>query len=345
MKSKFALMGLVAILSATVILIPTLTDDAFAIKSAGRPTLKYGSATDHLVCGGVLCSEANSIRVEEKTVKIEGLDVFYLEAGPSNAPNILLLHGFPTSSHMFRNLVPKLADEFHVVAPDYIGYGKSSMPSVSEFEYTFERQTQIIEQFTEKLKLDSYTLYVMDYGGPIGFRLFDNNPEKVKGFVIQNANAYDEGLEEFWDDWKVWWNDPTPENESKLHYLVAPETTKWQYTFGTRNPDAIDPDTWTTDQAGLDRSGNVAIQLAMAYDYRTNLPLYHQWQKSFREYQPPALIVWGGNDYIFPASGAHQYERDLDNVKKYILDTGHFVLEEDLEFVAKHMRAFVHSIQ
>lgn len=345
MKQKSILIGLIAILSAIMILSPTLIDDVSALKSTGNPAHKYGYTTKHIVCGGTLCSDADSIKVKEKTIRIEGLNVFYLEAGSSDAPTVLLLHGFPTSSHMFRNLVPKLADEFHVIAPDYIGYGKSSMPTVNEFEYSFARQTQIIEQLVEKLKLDSYTIYVMDYGGPVGFRLFDNHPEKVKGFVIQNANAYDEGLGEFWDDWKVWWDNPTPENESKLHYLVAPETTKWQYTFGTRNPDAIDPTTWTTDQVGLDRPGNVAIQLAMAYDYRTNIPLYQKWQESFRKYQPPVLIVWGGNDYIFPEIGAHQYERDLKHVEKYILDTGHFVLEEDLDFVAKHMREFVRSVQ
>ena len=178
MKQKSVLMGLVAILSLTIALTPTLIDDASALKSAGNPLTKYGSATDHVVCGGILCSDVKTILVVEKTIKIEGLDVFYLEAGPSNAPTVLLLHGFPTSSHMFRNLVPELADEFHVIAPDMIGYGRSSMPTVDEFEYTFDHQTKIIEQFTEKLGLDSYTLYVMDYGGPVGFRLFENNPEK-----------------------------------------------------------------------------------------------------------------------------------------------------------------------
>lgn len=345
MKQKSTFMGLVAILSLTIALSPVLIDDAWAIKSQGTPNQKYGADTQHVVCGDILCSEVQTIKVQQKTMHIEGLNVFYLEAGPSDAPTILLLHGFPTSSHMFRNLVPALADEFHVIAPDMIGYGRSSMPTVDEFEYTFDHQTKIIEKLTEKLGLKQYTIYMMDYGGPIGFRLFENNPEKIQGFVIQNANAYDEGLEKFWDDWKVWWNDPTPENESKLHYLVALDTTKFQYTHGTRNPNAIDPSNWITDQAGLDRPGNVAIQLAMAYDYRTNIPLYPEWQESFREHQPPALIVWGANDYIFPEIGAHQYERDLDNVEKYTLNTGHFVLEEDLEFVAKHMREFVNSIQ
>ena len=308
--SLFALMSM-ALLAAN----PLLVGDASALKSTGSAGMvspkSYGSATSDIVCGVMLCSEMPkpTSQVYEKTATIEGLDVFYLEAGSDNDKTVILLHGFPTSSHMFRNLVPALADDFHVIAPDYIGYGQSSMPTVDEFEYTFDRQTQIVEQLIEKLGLQEYTLYMMDYGGPIGFRIFENNPERVQGFIIQNANAYEEGLEEFWDDWKAWWADPTPENESKLHYLVAPDTTKWQYTHGTRNPDAIDPSNWITDQAGLDRPGNVAIQLAMAFDYQTNVPVYPQWQEAFREYQPPALIVWGANDYIFPESGAHPYER------------------------------------
>ena len=347
MKQKLTYLGLFALLPLVMVAIsPALFDDASALKSQGTPNQKYGSATSHLVCGGVLCAdfvETSFSQVQEKTMKIEGLDVFYLEAGSKDAPTILLLHGFPTSSHMFRNLVPALADEFHVVAPDYIGYGRSSMPSVDEFDYTFDNQAQIVEKLIERLGIDQYTMYVMDYGGPIGFRIFDANPDRVQGFVIQNANAYDEGLEEFWDDWKAWWENPTPENEAKLHYLVAPETTKWQYTHGTRNPEAIDPSNWLTDQAVLDSPGNVAIQLAMAYDYRTNIPLYPQWQEQFREHQPPTLIVWGQNDYIFPESGAHPYERDLDNVEKHILNTGHFVLEEDLDFVEAEISDFMRS--
>ena len=351
MNKQIRNLSLFALMSMTLLVAnPFLVEDASAYKSQGSPGMlspkSYGSATSDIVCGAMLCSEMadSSSQVYEKTATIEGLEVFYLEAGSDNDKTVILLHGFPTSSHMFRNLVPALADDFHVIAPDYIGYGRSSMPTVDEFEYTFDRQTQIVEQLIEKLDLQEYTLYMMDYGGPIGFRIFENNPERVQGFIIQNANAYEEGLEEFWDDWKAWWEDPTPENESKLHYLVAPDTTKWQYTHGTRNPDAIDPSNWITDQAGLDRPGNVAIQLAMAYDYRTNIPLYPQWQETFREYQPPALIVWGANDYIFPESGAHPYERDLDFVEKHILNTGHFVLEEDLDFVAEEITDFVNSI-
>ena len=352
MNKKLRNLSLFALMSMTLLAAnPLLVGDASAIKSSGSPGTispkSYGSATSDIVCGAMLCSEmANSTsQVYEKTAKIEGLDVFYLEAGSDNKKTVVLLHGFPTSSHMFRNLVPALADEFHVIAPDYIGYGRSSMPTVDEFEYTFDRQTEIVEQLIEKLSIEKYTLYMMDYGGPIGFRIFDNNPERVQGFIIQNANAYDEGLEEFWNDWKAWWAEPTPENEAKLHHLITLEATIWQYTHGTRNPDAIDPSNWITDQAGLDRPGNAAIQLAMAFDYQTNVPLYPKWQEAFREYQPPTLIVWGANDYIFPESGAHPYERDLDFVEKHILNTGHFVLEEDLDFVAKEIKDFVSSIQ
>lgn len=282
-------------------------------------------------------------QVEEKTVKIDGQDVFYLEAGRKDAPTILLLHGFPTSSHMFRNLIPALSDKFHLVAPDMIGYGRSSMPTVDEFEYTFEHQTNIIEKLTEELGLKRYSMYVMDYGAPVGFRLFLRHPNRVESFIVQNGNAYEEGLLKFWNDIKAWWKDKTDENEKKLHYLVAADTTKWQYTNGTRNPDSIDPENWITDQAGMDRPGNVAIQLAMLYDYKTNPPLYPKFQEFFRKYQPPILIVWGKNDYIFPKEGAHPYERDLKDVEKYILDTGHFALEEDCDFIAEKIRNFLNS--
>ncbi len=282
-------------------------------------------------------------QVEEKTVKIDGQDVFYLEAGRKDAPTILLLHGFPTSSHMFRNLIPALSDKFHLVAPDMIGYGRSSMPTVDEFEYTFEHQTNIIEKLTEELGLKRYSMYVMDYGAPVGFRLFLRHPNRVESFIVQNGNAYEEGLLKFWNDIKAWWKAKTDENEKKLHYLVAADTTKSQYTNGTRNPDAIDPENWITDQAGMDRPGNVAIQLAMLYDYKTNPPLYPKFQEFFRKYQPPMLIVWGKNDYIFPEEGAHPYERDLKDVEKYILDTGHFALEEDCDFIAEKIRNFLNS--
>ncbi|WP_316504847.1 alpha/beta hydrolase [Nitrosopumilus sp.] len=279
-------------------------------------------------------------KTKYKTVDVDGLDIFYREAGPKNAPTILLLHGFPTSSHMFRNLMRDLSDEFHMIAPDYPGYGNSSMPLVGEFEYTFDNMGEIINKFVEKLGIEKYSLYMMDYGAPIGYRLFSKHPQRVQAFIVQNGNAYDEGLEEFWNPIKTWWNDKTKENEKKLHYLVAADTTKWQYTNGTRDPESVSPDNWIVDQAKLDREGNVAIQLAMLYDYKTNPPLYPKWQGNFRKYQPPALIVWGKNDYIFPEAGAHPYKRDLTDVETYILDTGHFALEEDGYVISEKISKF-----
>lgn len=226
-----------------------------------------------------------------RTVSIDGLDIFYREAGSRDNPTILLLHGFPTSSHMFRNLIPALADQFHLVAPDYPGYGNSSMPKVDEFDYTFDRLAEIVEKFIAALDLKKYSLYVMDYGAPIGFRIAAKYPERVEALIIQNGNAYEEGLREFWEPVKAYWRDPSPQNLDKLRFLLSLEGTQWQYTNGVRNLEAISPDTWTMDQHFLDRPGNAEIQLALFDNYRSNPPLYPQWQKYFRQHQPPTLIV------------------------------------------------------
>ncbi len=268
-------------------------------------------------------------KVLYRTIEIDGLEIFYREAGPEGAPTILLLHGFPTSSHMFRNLIPALADQFHLVAPDYPGYGNSAMPSMDEFDYTFDRVAEIVEQLTDKLELKKYSIYLMDYGAPIGFRLAAKYPGRVQALIVQNGNAYEEGLREFWDPIKKYWKEPTPQNEVALRGLLTIGATKWQYTTGIRNKEAISPDNWQIDQSLLDRPGNSEIQIAMFYDYRTNVPLYPQWQEYFRKHQPPTLIVWGKNDPIFPEEGAHPYKRDLENLDFHILDTGHFALEED----------------
>ncbi|MEH1854931.1 MAG: alpha/beta fold hydrolase [Nostoc sp.] len=269
-----------------------------------------------------------------RTVSIDGLDIFYREAGSRDNPTILLLHGFPTSSHMFRNLIPALADKFHLVAPDYPGYGNSSMPTVNEFDYTFDRLAEIVEKFIAAIALKKYSLYVMDYGAPIGYRIAAKYPERVQSLIVQNGNAYEEGLREFWEPIKAYWQERSPENAEKLKYLVTLEATKWQYTNGVRNLEAISPDTWTIDQHFLDRPGNGEIQLALLYSYGTNPPLYPQWQEYFRKHQPPTLIVWGKNDYIFPPEGAHPYQRDLKDVELHLLDTGHFALEEDGDAIA-----------
>ncbi|MEH2173048.1 alpha/beta fold hydrolase [Nostoc sp.] len=278
-----------------------------------------------------------------RTVSIDGLDIFYREAGSRDNPTILLLHGFPTSSHMFRNLIPALADKFHLVALDYPGYGNSSMPTVNEFDYTFDNLAEIVEKFIAAIALKKYSLYVMDYGAPIGYRIAAKYPERVQSLIVQNGNAYEEGLREFWEPIKAYWQERSPENAEKLKYLVTLEATKWQYTNGVRNLEAISPDTWTIDQHFLDRPGNGEIQLALLYSYGTNPPLYPQWQEYFRQYQPPTLIVWGKNDYIFPADGAYPYQRDLKDVEFHLLDTGHFALEEDGDAIANYIAQFLTS--
>ena len=279
-----------------------------------------------------------------KTIEIDGLDIFYREAGNSNAPTILLLHGFPTSSHMFRNLIPVLADEFHLIAPDYPGFGASSMPQVDQFEYSFDKLANIVEKLTIKLELQRYFLYVMDYGAPVGYRLAAKYPHKVLGLIVQNGNAYEEGLRDFWQPIKAYWQNKTSENAQVLaDNILNIEATKWQYTNGVRNPEAIAPDNWFHDQYLLDRPGNQEIQLELFYSYGSNPPLYPQWQEYFRSFQPPTLIVWGKGDYIFPEEGAHPYKRDLENLEFHILDTGHFALEEDLETIANYIRNFARS--
>jgi pimeloyl-ACP methyl ester carboxylesterase len=275
------------------------------------------------------------------TIIIDGLNIFYREAGNRENPTILLLHGFPTSSHMFRNLISQLADRFHLVAPDYPGFGNSSMPSVNEFDYTFDHLADVMEKFTEALELTKYSLYLMDYGAPIGFRLATRYPKRVETLIVQNGNAYEEGLRDFWEPLKAYWRDRSSENADKLRQFFTLDATKWQYTHGVRNPQAISPDNWNIDQPLLDRAGNNDIQLALFYNYGSNPPLYPQWQEYFRQYQPPTLIVWGKNDFIFPAEGAHPYRQDLNNVEFHLLDTGHFALEEEGEAIANHIHHFI----
>ncbi|MDJ0620533.1 MAG: alpha/beta hydrolase [Calothrix sp. MO_192.B10] len=277
-----------------------------------------------------------------KTIEIDGLDIFYREAGDKNNPTILLLHGFPTSSHMFRNLIPALANEFHLVAPDYPGFGASSMPHVNEFEYSFDKLGEVIEKFVHQLDLQKYFLYLMDYGAPVGYRLASKYPDRVLGLIVQNGNAYEEGLREFWNPIRAYWQDKTPENAKVLadNFLTL-TATKWQYTNGVRNLETISPDNWFHDQYLLDRTGNKEIQLELFYSYSTNPPLYPQWQEYFRNYQPPTLVVWGKGDYIFPEEGAHPYKRDLNNIEFHILDTGHFALEEELDFITARIREFI----
>jgi pimeloyl-ACP methyl ester carboxylesterase len=302
--------------------------------------------------------------VAYRTAKVEGLEILYRESGPKNAPTLLLLHGFPTSSHMFRDLIPALADKYHVVAPDYPGFGYSSMPKVSEFDYSFDNLANVIEKFTNQVGLTKYSLYLMDYGAPIGFRIAAKHPERIESLIIQNGNAYDEGIDNiFWEPIKEYWkdrgainkgldnafwknvktayNNPNLPNEDALRFVVTLGATKWQYTNGVRNVESISPDTWGHVQPLLDREGNPEIQLQLFYSYGSNPPLYPKWQEYFRKHQPPTLIVWGKNDAIFPAAGAEPYKRDLKNLEYHLFDTGHFALEEDGQEITKRIQGFL----
>lgn len=312
----------------------------------------------------VATQQAASPTVRYKTVTTDGLEIFYREAGPVTAPTLLLLHGFPTSSHMFRDLIPALADKYHVVAPDYPGFGYSSMPKVDQFEYSFDNLASVIDRFTEKVGLTRFSLYLMDYGAPIGFRIAAKHPDRIEALIIQNGNAYDEGIDNiFWEPIKEYWkdrravnkgldnafwknvktayNNPSLPNEDALRFVFTLGGTKWQYTNGVRNVEAINPDTWGHVQPLLNRDGNQEIQLQLFYSYGTNPPLYPLWHAYFRKHQPPTLIVWGAKDAIFPAAGAEPYKRDLKNLEFHLFDTGHFALEEDGHEIAKRIHKFL----
>ncbi|MEP1782810.1 alpha/beta hydrolase [Reichenbachiella sp.] len=286
---------------------------------------------------------AQRVAVLHKTIEINGLEIFYREAGSPDNPTILLLHGYPTSSHMFRNLMTDLSDSYHLLAPDYPGFGNSEQPSMETFDYTFDNVSLIVEDFLSKLNVSKYSIYLMDYGAPIGFRIAAKYPDRVESLIIQNGNAYEEGLRDFWIPIKKYWNDYTIENGKALEGFHSLDGLKWQYTHGVRNVESISPDNWNVDLQHLQRDENNEIQLAMFYDYRTNVPLYPSWQNYFRTYQPPTLIVWGQNDYIFPAEGAHPYKQDLKNLEFHLLNTGHFALEEDGKLIADKIRKFLNT--
>jgi pimeloyl-ACP methyl ester carboxylesterase len=279
--------------------------------------------------------------IHHRTMSIDGVEVFYREAGPANGPVVVLLHGFPSSSHMFRNLIPELSDKYRVIAPDYPGFGESAMPERTKFRYTFERFAEVIDTLLTRLEAKRYTLYVMDYGAPVGYRLALRHPERVSGFVVQNGNAYAEGLSEFWEPIKAYWGSGSSEHREALRAGTTLASTRWQYVNGVADVTRIDPAAWVYDQARLDRSGNVDIQLDLFYDYRTNVELYPRFHAFFRERKPPMLIVWGEHDKIFPAPGARAYLRDLPDAELHLLDTGHFALEDKGGQIAALMRSFL----
>jgi pimeloyl-ACP methyl ester carboxylesterase len=278
-----------------------------------------------------------------RTVQIDGLDIFYREAGPADAPVILLLHGFPASSFMFRDLIPQLAGQYHVIAPDYPGFGYSAAPSTEAFAYTFDHLADVVEKFTDKLGLETYALYMQDFGGPVGFRLASRHPERVSALIIQNANAYEAGLPEaFWALPRSLWKDPSPENFAKIREAaISDAALQWNYMHGVKDGARIDPDSWVLQQALVNRPGNKDIMLALLYNYRTNPDRYPAWHRYFRDHRPPTLIVWGKNDAIFPAPGAQAYLEDLPNAELHLLDTGHFALEEKSDEIGHLMLDFL----
>lgn len=273
-------------------------------------------------------------------VAVDGLRVFYREAGDATAPVILLLHGFPASSFMFRELIPQLADEYRVIAPDLPGFGFTEVPAERRYAYTFDGLATTIEAFTRVLKLDRYALYVFDYGAPTGFRLAMTHPERISAIVSQNGNAYEEGLSEGWNPIQKYWKEPTEANRAALRNFLTPETTKWQYTHGVTDPESVPPESYTLDAALLERPGNQDIQLDLFLDYASNVKLYPKFQEYFRKSQPPLLATWGKNDPFFLPPGAEAFRRDLPKAKIRFLDTGHFALETHAVEIAGEIKTF-----
>jgi pimeloyl-ACP methyl ester carboxylesterase len=272
---------------------------------------------------------------------VDGNRIFYREAGPRTAPAILLLHGFPTSSHMFRNLIPALADRYHVVAPDLPGFGFSDAPNHTQFRYTFENLTKAIDTFTQSIGLERFAIYVFDYGAPVGFRLALARPERITAIISQNGNAYVEGLSQGWNPIQKYWKEPTPENRAALRDFLKPEATKWQYIHGVQDESQVAPESYELDSALLARPGNDEIQLDLFLDYASNVGLYPKFQEYFRVKQPALLAVWGKNDPFFLPPGAEAFKRDNPNAEVHFYDTGHFALETHLQEIAGAIRDFL----
>jgi len=284
---------------------------------------------------------AGRFSVAYKRTNVRGLEVFYREAGPKDAPTLVLLHGFPSSSHMFRDLIPQLSERLHIIAPDFIGFGYSAQPTTQQFNYTFDNLASVVEDLLfRELNTKKFSIYVQDYGSPIGFRIASRNPHAIEGIIVQNGNAYVEGLSPAWEPIRALWKARNPETEKQVREFLTAESTKFQYIHGARQPEKISPDSYTFDQFFLDRPGSEAIQIALFHDYASNLALYPEWQAYFRSYQPPTLVVWGTNDPFFTVDGARAYQRDLPNAELHFLDTGHFALEEESTAIAGHIRRF-----
>lgn len=283
------------------------------------------------------------IPVTYRSTDVSGLRVFYRESGASDAPGLLLLHGYPSAGHMFRDLIPQLADRFHIVAPDLPGFGQSDMPGRDSFTYTFEALTDVLEDFTDAIGFDRYALYVFDYGAPTGFRLAVRRPERVTAIITQNGNAYEEGLSDGWNPVRAYWKDPTQANRDAIRTLLQPETTVWQYTHGVPDASQVSPDGYTLDNHYLARPGAHEIQLDLFLDYASNVELYPKFQEYFRTRRPPLLAVWGRNDPFFLPAGAEAFKRDIPGADIRLLDTGHFALETHATEIATAIREFLVS--
>ena len=279
--------------------------------------------------------------VRYRTTDVDGFKVFYREAGPTSAPKLLLLHGFPSAGHMFRDLIPLLADRFHMVAPDLPGFGQSDMPPRNEFSYTFDNIAGVIGRFTEVIGFDRFAVYVFDYGAPTGFRLALRHPERITAIISQNGNAYEEGLSDGWSPIRTYWEDPSPANRNALRVFLTPETTRWQYTHGVPDPTMVSPDGQNLDNFYLARPGADEIQLDLFADYRSNVALYPSFQEYFRKHKPPFLAVWGKNDPFFLPAGAEAFKRDMPHADVRFVDTGHFALETHCDEIASAIREFL----
>lgn len=279
-----------------------------------------------------------------KTIEIDGINIAYREAGNPNNPTIVLLHGFPSSSHQYRKVLSQLSDEFHLIAPDYPSFGNSDFPPSNEYEYTFDNIAKTMGAFLEKKKIDSYALMIQDYGAPIGFRIATAHPERVTAIINQNGNAYLEGLGEAWAGIRALWKDRNAKTEKAILPAFSLEGLKWQYRHGTRNIATINPDTWHLDYLRLSRPNAHKVNLDLFYDYQNNLKLYPKWQQYLKDNQPPLLIVWGKNDAFFPESGASAFKKDVKEIDYNIYDTGHFALEEDGEEIIEKIREFMRKV-
>ena len=276
-----------------------------------------------------------------RTADVGGLTVFYREAGARDAPTLVLLHGFPSASHMFRELIPRLADRFHIVAPDLPGFGKSDMPARDHFEYTFEHITDVIDRLTELLGLDRFALYVFDYGAPVGFRIATRHPARITAIISQNGNAYEEGLSDGWNPVQAYWKEPSKANREAIRMFVEPQTTIWQYTHGVPDKTRVSPDGYGLDNYYLARSGADEIQLDLFLDYASNVALYPAFQEYLRTSRPPLLAVWGRNDPFFLPAGAEAFKRDIPDADVRFVDTGHFALETHAEEIATAIAEFL----